>query len=81
MQVHQVLGERIKSCQKYFIETRGVHAEKSFLGQCVWEGVKNEDGSDVVIKLSDEEKKQFYLDLGINKNEGELKKVLNLMAQ
>jgi len=73
MQAHQVLGERIKSCQKYFIEKRGVHAEKSFLAKCVWEGVKSEDGSEVVTELSEEEKKQYFLDLGLNKKEGALK--------
>jgi len=74
MSNHKVLGERIKNCQKYFIDTRGVHAEKERLANCVWEGATGNDGSEIIKKLNGEEKEKYYIDLGLNKKGGALKK-------
>ena len=40
------LDKRIKECQEYYIENRGVHAEGIRLSKCVWDG-NNEDGQKV----------------------------------
>ena len=72
MSNHPVLGGRIKTCQKYFIDTRGVHAEKERLANCVWEGVTGSDGGEILKKLKDEEKEKYLIDLGLNKKGGAL---------
>ena len=73
METHPALGERIKTCQKHFFD-RGVHAEASRLASCIWDGLKNDSGSEVLKPLTKEEKKEYYLDLGINKKDAALKK-------
>ncbi len=74
MKAHPNLGQRIETCQKHFIDTRGVHAGPERLASCIWDGLKNDRGSEILKSLTEEEKKQYYLDLGINKEEGALKK-------
>ena len=71
----QILVKESKTCQNIFSIEVSMQKHPD-LASCIWDGLKNDSGSEVLKPLTKEEKKQYYLDFGINKKDAALKKIL-----